>query len=288
MTIDWSARRGFLQADGKALEWASFGPAPRSGLAPRSGPTLVLLHEGLGCLALWREFPQALSDATGLPVFAYSRAGYGQSDAAVMPRPLDYLTREALEVLPEVLEQLGAGPLVLVGHSDGATIAAEYAGRLGDPRLRGLVLMAPHFFTEPMCLAEVAVAKQVFESQDLKRRMAKYHRDPEATFRGWNDTWLNPGFEAWNVEAVIDRFQVPALALQGRQDQYGTEAQVQVVAARSPCPVEVALLDDCRHVPFLEQPEATLGRIAQFLARLATDAEPGPNSDEQKEPHHGA
>ncbi len=272
----WLERSGFLIAQGKSLEWASFGPSPQN--CDQGQPTIVMLHEGLGCLALWRDFPSKLSQATGLPVFAFSRAGYGQSDLADMPRPLDYLTREATRVLPQVLALFGERPLILLGHSDGATIAAEYAGRHCDPRLRGLVLMAPHFFTEPASRAAISDAKQVFETQDLKARMAKYHRDPEATFRGWNDTWLHPGFQAWNVEHVLDTLGVPALALQGKQDQYGSDEQVLVVARRSPAPVQVALLDDCRHVPFLEQPDLTLATIQGFVEGLVAGSSAQPSA----------
>ncbi len=261
-TIDWSKGSGRAAAGGKSLEWASFGER-RAG-----APVIVTLHEGLGCLALWRDFPERLAAATGLPVFAYSRAGYGQSDPTELPRPLDYMTREALGPLPEILDQVGAERYVLLGHSDGATISAIYAGSVEDFRVRGLVLMAPHFFTEPMGLAEIAKAKQVYETGDLRARMAKYHRDPEATFRGWNDAWLDPGFEAWNVAEVIDYLRVPALVIQGRQDQYGTLAQVEEVETRSYAPVDVEILDACRHAPHADQPEKTLAAIAEFTRRL--------------------
>ena len=231
-------------------------------------PTLVLLHEGLGCVALWRGFPAALAGATGLPVVAYSRAGYGQSGPAALPRPVDYMTREALDVLPQVLDAIGPGPVILLGHSDGATIAAEYAGRVADRRVRGVILMAPHFFTEPMGLSEIARARDVFDAGDLGARMARYHRDPVATFRGWNDAWLNPDFRAWDVTEVIDTLRVPVLAIQGRQDQYGTLAQVEVVEARSYAPVDLLVLDSCRHAPHEDQPQAVLAAIAEFCARL--------------------
>lgn len=262
MSLDWSQGKGQLVADGKTLEWVTFGPPPGN------DPVIVLLHEGLGCLALWRDFPARLAEETGHPVFAYSRAGYGQSDPDTLPRPLDYMTREAVEVLPEVLRTIDAPDYVLLGHSDGATIAAVYAGKIQDDRLRGIVLMAPHFFTEPMGLAEIAEARTAFETTTLRERMAKYHRDPEATFRGWNDAWLDPGFEAWNVEDALDTLTVPALALQGRQDQYGTLAQIEAVVQRSPMPVDLAVLDDCRHSPQFDQPEMTMQAIAEFLANL--------------------
>lgn len=261
--IDWSAGTGRLTAAGKSLEWAAFGPAPEG-----ETPAILLLHEGLGCLALWRDFPQKLSDATGLPVFAWSRAGYGRSDPAELPRPLDYMTREAVDALPEVIDAVGAARVILMGHSDGATIAAEYAGRVEDFRVRGLVLMAPHFFTEEMGLTEIAAAKDAFRLTDMKERMGKYHADPEATFRGWNDAWLAPGFKDWHVGEVIDYLRIPALVIQGEADQYGTVAQVEEVETRSYAPVDVALLPDCRHSPHLDQPQAVLDAVAEFSARL--------------------
>ncbi|SPF81611.1 alpha/beta fold hydrolase [Pseudoprimorskyibacter insulae] len=262
MAIDWSAGRGRFTANGKSLEWGAFGPAPGD------APVIVLLHEGLGSLALWRDFPQRLSDATGLPVFAYSRAGYGQSDADDLPRPLDYMTREATQVLPDVLNALGASHVILMGHSDGATIAAEYAGRVEDFRVRGLVLMAPHFFTEEMGLTEIARAAQVFAETDMGARLGKYHRDPEATFRGWNDAWLAPGFKDWHVGDVIDYWRIPCLAIQGVQDQYGTAAHIHEIETRSYAPVDVLMLDDCRHSPHFDQPQAVLDGVAEFAARL--------------------
>ncbi|MEZ5932090.1 MAG: alpha/beta hydrolase [Alphaproteobacteria bacterium] len=269
MAIDWNTKTGMLEAGGKSLEWGTFGRAPNHGSAPGRGTVIVMLHEGLGCLALWRDFPDKVAAATGLPVFAFSRAGYGRSDPAHLPRPLDYMTREAMSVLPDVLNAVGADRYILLGHSDGATIAAEYAGRVEDFRVRGLILMAPHFFTEPMGLAAIAEARTAFETGDLKGRMAKYHRDPEATFRGWNDAWLDPGFEAWNVADVIDYLRIPALVIQGRQDQYGTIKQVDEVETRSYAPVDVAMLEDCRHSPHIDQPERTLEAIGEFTDRLA-------------------
>ena len=263
MAVDWSAGKGRLIAGGKSLEWAAFGPAP-------SGDTsvIVLLHEGLGCLALWRDFPEKLTAATGLPVFVYSRAGYGQSDPAELPRPLDYMTREAVDVLPDVLNAVDAKHYVLMGHSDGATIAAIYAGSIEDFRVRGIVLMAPHFFTEPMGLGSIAEAREAFASTDMREKMGKYHADPEATFRGWNDAWLDPGFEAWNVAEVIDYLRIPTLAIQGEQDQYGTKAQIDEVETRSYAPVDVVMLDECRHAPQFDQPQAVLDAVSEFTARL--------------------
>ncbi len=256
----WTDGAGRLTAGGRSLEWACWGPPPGD------GPVLVLLHEGLGCVALWRGFPARLAEVTGRPVFAFSRAGYGQSDPADLPRPVDYMPHEATRVLPEVLEALGAHRHILMGHSDGATIAAEYAGRVPDHRLQGLVLMAPHFFTEPMGLAEIARAGEVFAASDMAARMGKYHRDPVLTFRGWNDVWMNPDFRDWYVGDIIGHWQVPALVIQGREDQYGTLAQVSEVEARSPALVRSLVLEDCQHSPHFDQPEAVLTAVRDFLA----------------------
>lgn len=259
---DWTDS-GTLTAGGKALEYACFGPAPDQ------ATTLVMLHEGLGCVALWRDIPERISALTGMGVVAYSRAGYGQSDLADLPRPLDYMTREAVEVLPEVLDGLGISRAVLLGHSDGATIAAEYAGRLQDHRIRGLILIAPHFFTEPMGLAEIAAARTAFETTDLPARMARYHRDPANTFRGWNDAWLAPGFADWHIGEVIDYWRIPCLAIQGADDQYGTLAQIREIETRSYAPVDSVILPGVQHAPHLEAADETLGAIGAFCAHLA-------------------
>lgn len=262
--IDWSPKPGApLTVNGAALEYACFGPAPTEGAT-----VIVMLHEGLGCTALWRDFPARVAEATGQPVFVYSRQGYGQSDPAELPRPLDFMTREATGVLPAILDEIGAGSYVLFGHSDGATISAIYAGSVEDHRVRGLILMAPHFFTEEMGLAEIAKAKEAFEQGELKQRMAKYHSDPENAFRGWNDTWLNPDFRKWNVAEVIDYLRIPVLAIQGRDDQYGTLAQIEEIETRAYSPVDTLILEDCKHAPHIEQPEQVLDAVAEFTERL--------------------
>ncbi|WP_432817078.1 alpha/beta fold hydrolase [Sulfitobacter sp. JB4-11] len=261
MTSPWVAD-GTLIAGGKTLEYACHGPPPAD------APTLVLLHEGQGCVALWRDFPKALAAATGLGVFVYSRAGYGRSDVADLPRPLDYMTREATGVLGDVLDAIGFQRGVLVGHSDGATIAAIYAGSVPDYRVRALILMAPHFFTEDMGLAEIARTKVAYETGDLPQRLAKYHVDPANTFRGWNDRWLDPAFRDWNVADVIDHWRIPTLAIQGRDDQFGTLAQIREMETRAYAPVDTLILDDCRHAPFLDQPDAVTDAIKEYCDRL--------------------
>jgi pimeloyl-ACP methyl ester carboxylesterase len=178
------------------------------------------------------------------------------------------MTREAVEVLPEVLDAVGFRRGILMGHSDGATIAAIHAGSVADHRVRGLVLIAPHFFTEPEGLSEIARARIAFETGDLRARMARYHRDPDNAFRGWNDAWLDPGFAHWNVAEAIDYIRVPVLAIQGVGDQYGTLAQIAEIETRCYAPVETLILEDCRHAPFRDRPDAVLAAVAEFAARL--------------------
>jgi pimeloyl-ACP methyl ester carboxylesterase len=254
--------RGCIIAEGKRLEGVAYGPPPDQ------APTIVMLHEGLGCIALWRAFPQKLAAATGLGVFAYSRAGYGGSEPIDLPRPLDYMSREARFSLPAALEAIGLKRGILLGHSDGASIAAIHAGDRFDERIKGLILIAPHLFTEPMGLASIAAARRAYETGDLRAKLAKYHAHVDAAFRGWNDAWLDPGFEAWNIEDSVGRWRVPALVIQGADDQYGTLKQVRAIEARSPKPVESLILAACRHSPQFDQPEATLAAIVRFCASL--------------------
>ncbi len=238
------------------------------GRAPGAAPTLVLLHEGLGSVGLWKDFPERLAERTGYGVFAYSRAGYGKSDPASLPRPLDYMTREAVDVLLKLLTEIGFKHGVLLGHSDGASIAAIYAGSVEDFRVRGLCLISPHFFTEPAGLASIAEAKVQYEAGNLRERLARHHAHVENAFRGWNDAWLDPGFKEWNIEDVIAYIRVPVLAIQGRDDQYGTPAQIEALKNGLYSPLDVEILDGCKHSPHLERPEETLAPIADFLARL--------------------
>ena len=258
----WTEDIGHFQAGGASLEYACFGPVPGD------GPVIVLLHEGLGCVALWRDFPRALAERTGCSVFVYSRAGYGRSDPVQLPRPLDYMTREATDVLPDVLDAIGAASVILMGHSDGATIAAIYAGSVVDHRVRGLVLMAPHFFCEKMGLDAIRAAAAAYETGNLRDRLAKYHADVDGAFWGWNRAWLDPGFADWNVGEVIDYLRVPVLAVQGVEDQYGTDAQISEIVDRAYCPVDVVMLEECRHAPHEDQPEAVLVAVADFCERL--------------------
>jgi pimeloyl-ACP methyl ester carboxylesterase len=253
---------GFLSVDPHRLEYRMLGPRPGD------APTIVMLHEGLGCVGLWGDFPDRLRQATGCGVFVYSRAGYGQSSPAVLPRPLSFLHDEALAVLPRVLDSIGFRRGLLLGHSDGASIATIYAGSHQDHRVGGLELIAPHFFTEDMGLAAIAETRTAYATTDLKQKLARWHKDPDNAFKGWNDAWLDPAFRPWDISEYLAYIRVPMLIVQGEDDQYGTVRQIEAAQEECYCPVEVALLPGAKHSPQREAPEATLKIIAEFVARV--------------------
>jgi pimeloyl-ACP methyl ester carboxylesterase len=252
--------------DRRFLETAWWGPGPDR------APTLVLLHEGLGCVALWRDFPEALVAATGYGVFAWSRFGYGGSDPVTLPRPMSYMHDEALAVLLRVLDAAGVRRAVLIGHSDGGSIAAIHAGAVRDPRVCGVVLIAAHFFVEELNIASIAAIRATYEEGDLRARLARYHRDVEVAFRGWNDAWLDPRFRAFDITEHVARIRVPILALQGSEDPYGTAEQLRVLERLAHCPVETRLIAGARHAPHLEAREATLAAIVPFVRRVLMKA----------------
>lgn len=252
----------FLDAGGTRLEYEWFHPQSPASAAP----VLVLLHEGLGSLALWKQFPALLAQASGCPVLAYSRHGYGKSSRLAAPRAVDYMHREALDVLPEVLAQLGIENPILVGHSDGASIALIHAGAGGRP-VRGVVAMAPHVFVEDLTVASIAEAKVAFETTDLAQKLGRYHDDAQSTFWGWNDIWLHPDFRAWNIEDVLPGIACPVLLIQGEDDQYGTLLQVETIARQVSGPVQTLVLPDCAHSPHVDRKQASLDAIAEFTAR---------------------
>jgi pimeloyl-ACP methyl ester carboxylesterase len=252
---------GFLDIADQRLEYRMIGPRPDE------APTLVLLHEGLGCVGLWGDFPDKLQKATGCGVFAYSRAGYGQSSPVKLPRPLSYMHDEARAVVPKLLDAIGFRRGLLIGHSDGASIAAIYAGTHQDHRVGGLVLIAPHFFTEDSGLASIEEARRAYEDTDLRAKLARWHKDPDNAFRGWNDAWLDPDFRKWDITAPLAYIRVPMLIVQGEDDQYGTAAQIEAAERECYCPVEVALLPGAKHTPQREAPVATLEAISAFVAR---------------------
>lgn len=259
------ADTGFLDLAPMRLEYRMIGPRPDA------APTIVLLHEGLGSVALWGGFPEKLATATGAGVFAYSRASYGKSSPAKLPRSVSFMHEEATEVLPRVLAAIGFRRGILFGHSDGASIAAIYAGSVQDHRVRGLVLVAPHFFAEDMGIAEIERARAAFAAGALRRKLERWHADVESAFRSWSEPWLHPQFRQWNITEALGYIRVPILIVQGENDQYGTLRQLEVAQDECFCPVETAIFPGIRHDPCREAPEATLSAAADFINRLLRD-----------------
>jgi pimeloyl-ACP methyl ester carboxylesterase len=242
-------------------------------------PVLVFLHEGLGSVRQWRSFPDELARATGRGAFLYSRLGYGASDPVSLPRPLTYMQDEARDFLPGVLDEAGLEGVILVGHSDGASIALVHAAldvaapdRAGDrprARVRGLVLEAPHVFVEDLSVASITEARDAYEHGDLRDRLARYHDHVDVAFWGWNRAWLDPAFRAWNLEEYLPRIAVPVLVIQGEDDPYGTRAQVDAIVRQVAGPVEVVMLPRCGHAPHRDRPDETRDAIAAFVQRIA-------------------
>ncbi|MGB6534481.1 MAG: alpha/beta hydrolase [Xanthobacteraceae bacterium] len=253
---------GFLDLAPLRLEYRMIGPRPGE------APTIVMLHEGLGSAAMWGAFSEKLADATGAGVFAYSRAGYGQSSPGKLPRTASFMHEEAVEVLPLVLDAIGFRRGVLFGHSDGASIAAIYAGSVQDHRVRGLALVAPHFFTEEMGLAEIRRAREAFASGNLRQKLKRWHADVDCAFRSWSEPWLSPAFRTWDITEALGYIRVPMLIVQGENDQYGTFRQIEMAQQECFCPVEAAVLPGIRHDPCREAPELALATVTAFINRL--------------------
>lgn len=229
-------------------------------------PPMIFLHEGLGSISMWRDFPQRVADATGCAAVVYSRHGYGQSTPLSAPRNVHYMHEEALSMLPALLDALDIEKPFLLGHSDGGSISLIHAGGAGR-ELSGVIVMAPHVFVEEVALTNIRLADEAYRMGDLRSRLARHHRDVDSAFRGWNDIWLHPAFRDWNIEGYLPAISCPILAIQGEDDEYGTMEQLERIAlgARD---VELVKLADCRHSPHKDQPEAVIASIAGFVADL--------------------
>ncbi len=247
----------YVTVQGRRLEYRRIA-ATRPGT-----PTLVFLHEGLGSISLWRDFPAKVARATGCGAVVYSRFGHGQSDVLDVPRKVDYMHREAGAALPEFLDKLGITDPFLIGHSDGASIALVYAA--AHPGMKGLIVAAPHVFVEDISVQGIAAARQAFETSDLPARLARHHADPRQTFYGWNDIWLNPDFRAWNIEAFLPGIACPLLVIQGLDDEYGTIRQLESIERQVAGAVTLVKLAECGHSPHRDQPDATLAAMAGFI-----------------------
>ena len=250
----------FVNAGGHRLDYE------RIDAGGRDRPTLVLLHEGLGSIAMWRDFPNRLAHATASRVVVYSRYGYGNSDPLTAPRTVRYMHDEALRVLPELLDALAIERPILVGHSDGGSIALIHAG-WGGRGVTGIVAMAPHVMVEDISIASIAAARDAFETTRLRSRLGRYHADVDGAFLGWNDVWLSAGFREWNIETYLRTITCPVLAVQGEDDEYGTMDQLARIAEGA-LDVRRLKLADCRHSPHRDQPDAVLGAIARFVDRV--------------------
>ncbi len=248
-----------VQAAGRSLayEWV--------GREANGKPVLVFLHEGLGSIRQWRDFPAKLAAATGCRALVYDRYGYGQSDVLTEKRrSVRFMHEEALNALPEMLAALKAENPILVGHSDGASIALIYAGAGHDAR--GVVAMAPHVFIEPICISSIREATQTFETTDFAEKLGRYHRDARKTFYGWADVWLDPQFGGWDIrDDYLPGVRCPVLAIQGFDDEYGTMAQLDEIKARVGGPCELLKLEKCGHAPFRDQPERTIEAAARLV-----------------------
>ena len=239
------------------------------GVTDASAPLIVFLHEGLGSLAMWKDFPQQLCAAVGARGLVYSRPGYGRSTprAAEEAWGLDFMHRQAHEVLPALLDALGIDAATqrpwLLGHSDGASITLLYAARFAD-RIGGAVVLAPHILVEDLSVASIAQARTAYETTDLRQRLARYHDDPDSAFWGWNQIWLHPPFRQWSIEDEIRSITCPLLAVQGLDDEYGTLEQIRGIQRRLPC-TQLLELPDCGHSPQRDQAQTVIQAVKTFM-----------------------
>ena len=256
----------FIDLGDRRLRARRLDPARTDGL---DRTTLVFLHEGLGCIEMWRDFPQKLCDSVQCRGVVYDRTAYGRSSPWPANPGLDYMAIEADLVLPKFLAALEIDDCVLVGHSDGGTIALNYAATDPEP-LRAVVTLAAHVVTEPVCVEAIVRAREAYRTGELRERLAKYHGDnTDRAFRLWSDAWVAPGFQPMDADARLPRVEVPVQAIQGEDDEYGTELQLGLIAGKVAGYCETRLVPDCGHSPHLQQPNYVLGEIARFVAPLA-------------------
>jgi pimeloyl-ACP methyl ester carboxylesterase len=264
MSSELREQRSDVVVDGKRLEVVSY-----AALGDR--PTIVLLHEGLGSVSMWRDFPAETAKTTGCSVVAYSRYGHGKSERLAEKRLPDFMHREGTFVLPALLDQLGIQQPILFGHSDGGSICIMYAAAAcaaaARYRPRALILEAPHVFVEELTVSSIRKIGTDYRTTDLPERLGRYHDNVEEMFRGWNDVWLDPRFRAWNIEDALDSITCPVLVIQGEDDEYGTLDQVEAISRRLPS-AQTLVLADCRHWPHRDQPQAVLAALAKFVSAL--------------------
>jgi pimeloyl-ACP methyl ester carboxylesterase len=253
-----------ITVDDQVIEFAWFGPPPKN------RPVIVMLHEGLGCVALWRDFPEQIAVRTGLPVMAYSRLGYGGSSPALLPKDSRYMHNEALTALPALLSALEIDDYFLFGHSDGASISLIYAGGTQAAGLRGIVLEAPHVVMEKICRDSILMANDAYENGDLRNKLEKYHgTNVDCAFYGWAGPWSSDDFWDWDLREFLPGISVDILIIQGEDDQYGTILQVNSIEGSSGGKVQTLLLPDCGHSPHIDQPASVLNYASNFIRALS-------------------
>ena len=251
-----------IQVKEKILEIAWYGPGPED------APSLIFLHEGLGSVSMWKKFPQKLSQQTGCGALVYSRFGYGKSDECALPRPLNFMHEEGLDVLPEIIKLCRIQNYILVGHSDGASIALIHAGSESTDKLLGMVNEAPHVFCESLTISSIKKLRENYNTGNLRERLKKHHKDIDMTFNGWANVWLDDEFANWNIESFLPRIKVPQLIIQGNDDEYGTSVQIEAIVRQSVGSVKTCLLENCGHSPHRDQQSKTLQEMTKFVRNL--------------------
>jgi pimeloyl-ACP methyl ester carboxylesterase len=228
--------------------------------------TLVFLHDGIGCLSLWRDFPARVAEATNCRAFVFSRFGYGNSSPINLPRPVHFMHDEAFQVLPELLAAAHITNPIFIGHSDGASIALIYSAKNNVP---ALILEAPHVFVEDLTVQSIAQAGEDYRHGDLKQKLQRHHgENVDVAFWGWNQVWLNPEFGSWNIENFLPQVKCPILVIQGKEDQFGTQKQVESISKQCSGPVQTVMLPNCKHTPHREQPVQTFDAMVNFIQKV--------------------
>jgi len=253
----------YLTIGNKRLEYCWVGPSNSE------KPVLVFLHEGLGCIQLWRDFPQAICQKLGMRGFIYSRAGYGNSSPCELPRSISYMHDEAIDVLPQVLDKAGIENAILVGHSDGGSIALIYGGTCTTSRVKAIITLAAHVFSERQVYSAFVSARSSYQAGDLRARLQKYHgSNVDNAFWGWLNVWMTPEFESWNLEEFLPAIDLPAKIIQGVNDEYGTVSQVKAIIKGIGPNAASHMIPDCGHSPHLQQRAKTMEVICDFVKGL--------------------
>lgn len=258
-----ASNSNFIAVRGIKLESVWYGPPPDV------APTIIFLHEGLGCVEMWRDFPEKVADATGLGVLVYSRQGYGRSDKCDLPLPLTFMHNEGLYVLPDLIKAAGIRSFFLFGHSDGASISLVFAGGTPAENLLGVIAESPHVFCEDKTVRQIRQAKINYERNDLREKLRKYHGDNvECAFYEWNRSWLDPEFGKWNIEEYLPRIKVPILVLQGEEDEYGTLEHMRRIEAKAGSEVKAVAFPGCGHSPHKDRIESVLPETKEFISGI--------------------